>query len=293
MSVVQQIQGKERDLGEGFLVTRLLPAATRRSVGPFVFLDHFGPTRLGIGAHMDVGPHPHIGLATVTFLFDGAITHRDSLGYVQRIEPGAINWMCAGRGIVHSERTPEDLRTRAHSVHGVQLWVALPMDQEEREPDFAHTPAHHLPQFDAGGVAVRVLLGSAFGYESPVVTASPTVFLWLRFSAASTISLPPMAAELAVYVVEGAVDVAEERLSRGTLAVLDSKLTHTIRSALGGEVILIGGAPLDAPRFLWWNFVSSNRERIRAASANWAAQRFARVPGENEWVRLPAEGFKG
>src|SRR5450755_2571488 len=201
MPVEEQLRARDKDLGGGFTVRRLLPAHPRQAIGPFVFFDHFGPVTTRPSDNHDVRPHPHIGLATVTYLFEGAMMHRDSLGSVQRIEPGAINWMSAGRGIVHSERTPDDLRQSAFGVHGLQLWVALPRDREEDEPSFCHVAAPLLPRFTRNGLEVRVLVGTAFGHASPVKTASETLFVAIRAAAGAEMDLPCVAPELAVVAV--------------------------------------------------------------------------------------------
>jgi redox-sensitive bicupin YhaK (pirin superfamily) len=289
--VLLQIRGHEKDLGGGFRVSRLLPSVACRAVGPFVFLDHFGPMQFQPGMNIDVRPHPHIGLATVTYLFDGAIMHRDSLGSVQRIEPGAINWMSAGRGIVHSERTPDDLRQKPFGVHGLQLWVALPREREEDEPSFYHAPAELLPRFAQKGVEVRVLVGSAFGHTSPVKAASETLFVAMRLAADAEVELPWVAPELAVVAIGCDLLIDGERVERGTLAVLKSGRTARLRGIDGGDVIVIGGAALDEPRFLWWNFVSSSKERIRKAAEDWANHGMGKVPGETEEIPLPGQGF--
>jgi redox-sensitive bicupin YhaK (pirin superfamily) len=288
-----QIRGREKDLGGGFRVSRLLPSVACRAVGPFVFLDHFGPMKFQPGMNIDVRPHPHIGLATVTYLFDGAIMHRDSLGSVQRIEPGAINWMSAGRGIVHSERTPDDLRQRVFGVHGLQLWVALPRDREEDEPSFRHAAAALLPSFTDKGLEVRVLVGTAFGHTSPVKTASETLFVAMRMAAGAEVNLPSIAPELAVVAIGGDILIDGERMERSTLAVLERERPVRLRAIDGGDVVVIGGAALDGPRFLWWNFVSSRKERISKAAEDWANHRMGEVPGEADEIPLPASGRGG
>ena len=282
-----QIHGHEKDLGGGFRVSRLLPSVACRAVGPFVFLDHFGPMQFQPGMNIDVRPHPHIGLATVTYLFGGAIMHRDSLGSVQRIEPGAINWMTAGRGIVHSERTPDDLRQRTFDVHGLQLWVALPRDHEEDDPKFYHAAAPLLPRFTDKGLEVRVLVGTAFGHTSPVKTTSETLFVAMRLAADAELELPCIAPELGVVAIGGDILIDGSRLERGTLAVLERERTVRLRAIDEGDIVVIGGAALDGPRFLWWNFVSSSEQRIREAAEDWANHRMGEVPGETDGIPLP------
>jgi len=278
---------RAHDLGGGFTVRRALPAAARRSVGPFVFFDHFGPVEAGPGSQHDVRPHPHIGLATVTYLFEGAMMHRDSTGAVQRIEPGAINWMTAGRGIVHSERTPDDLRQRTRRSHGLQLWVALPQAQEEVEPAFAHTPAEAIPVLEVGGATLRVLVGQAFGAASPVRTASPSVFLDIALGPEDAFPVPP-ATERALYGVDGGFRLDDQTVPPQTLVVL-APGEEPMLSAAGADpvrIAMVGGDPL-GERFMWWNFVSSSKARIQQAGDDWAEGRFAPVPGETEFIPLP------
>ena len=286
MGIAFQLSGHEKDLGGGFVVRRVLPAARQRSVGPFIFFDHFGPVNELPGANHDVRPHPHIGLATVTYLFEGAMMHRDSLGTQQRIEPGAINWMTSGRGIVHSERRPDDLRDVAYTNHGLQLWTALPLAMEEAEPSFQHTPAADIPQVNAGDARVRVLVGEAFGERSPVRALSRTLYLDVVLPAGGVLELPATEEQMAVYVVEGSVVVDGQELAARVMAVTDAA-TSTITSHTGGRFVVIGGDALDAPRHMWWNFVSSRTDRILQASADWQAQRMGRVAGEDEFIPLP------
>ena len=274
-----------KDLGGGFTVRRLLPAAERQAVGPFLFFDHFGPVEAGPADNHDVRAHPHIGLATVTYLFEGAMLHRDSLGVVQRIEPGAINWMTSGRGIVHSERTPDDLRSVKRRSHGLQLWCALPAADEEIEPSFAHTPAAAIPEVEVGGARVRVLIGEAFGATSPVAVRSPTSYLDIALSVGDALPLPP-AEERAVYVVEGDAQLDGEDIPPGRMVVLQAGEEPMLSADADARVVLIGGASL-GPRHIWWNFVSSRKERIVQAADDWAAGRFAMVPGESEFIPLP------
>ena len=274
-----------KDLGGGFTVRRLLPAVARQAVGPFLFFDHFGPITAGPDDNHDVRAHPHIGLATVTYLFEGAMQHRDSTGAVQRIEPGAINWMTAGSGIVHSERTPDDLRGSTRRSHGLQLWAALPAADEEMAPSFAHTPAADIPALEVGGAQVRVLVGNAFGATSPVVVRSPTLYLDIALQVGDALPLP-LAAERAVYVVEGAVQLDGEMLAPQTLTVLTAGDEPLLSADGPARVVLIGGEPL-GHRHLWWNFTSSRKERLHQAADDWAAGRFDAVPGETEFIPLP------
>lgn len=291
MTVQQKLKGQEKDLGGGFLVSRLLPAAARRSIGPFVFFDHFGPITIEAGANHDVRPHPHIGLATVTYLFEGAILHRDSLGSVQRIEPGAINWMTAGRGIVHSERAPEDLRDKSYRQHGLQLWAALPKADEEAMAGFSHTPASDIPVVTAEGSEVRVLIGEAFGKASPVKTFSKTIYLDIRLAAGARLELPPLADELALYSIDTDLRVDGEPLAARTLATLMPGAATQISADAPARFVVVGGDALDGPRFLWWNFVSSRKERIVQAGDDWAAQKMGQVAGDAEFIPLPERKF--
>ena len=280
---MQHIRPHSKDLGGGFVVRRSLPAAVRQAVGPFLFFDHFGPIDAQPGDDHDVRPHPHIGLATVTYLFEGAMMHRDSTGVVQRIEPGAINWMTAGRGIVQSERTPDDLRAR---VHGLQLWAALPPEHEEDVPSFAHTPAASIPAFDVGGAKVRVLIGQAYGVSSPVATLSPTLYLDIHGAAGARLDLPDSAAERAIYGVDAAFELDGAAIEPFTMVVLEAGATPTLAMPAGARVVMIGGAPL-GHRHMVWNFVSSRRDRIVQAEDDWEAQRFDKVPGETDFIPLP------
>lgn len=290
MPAIERIAAHAKDLGGGFTVRRLLPSAQRQAVGPFLFFDHFGPISAGPDDDHDVRPHPHIGLATVTYLFEGAMQHRDSTGVSQRIEPGAINWMSAGRGIVHSERTPDDLRGTPRRSHGLQLWAALPAEHEESAPSFEHTAAERLPQVDAGGTCARVLIGRAHGLASPVATLSPTLYVdyLLQRGAAIDLPGPDEAEERALYGIDAAFMVDGERVEPGLLAVLAPGSRPVLSAADGAaRVVLIGGAPL-GHRFLFWNFVSSRKERIAQAADAWAADAMGHVPGETERIPLPA-----
>ena len=263
----------------------MLPAAQRQAVGPFVFFDHFGPITAQPSDNHDVRAHPHIGLATVTYLFEGAMEHRDSTGVVQRIEPGAINWMSAGRGIAHSERTPQDLRGKTRRSHGLQLWAALPVADEEMAPSFAHTPAAELPQLELGGAVVRVLIGSAFGATSPVAVRSPTQYLDIAMQPGDAFPLP-LAAERALYVVDGAVELDGVSVPPCTMVLLAAEDEPLLSASAAARAVLIGGDAL-GHRHIWWNFVSSRKERIARAADDWAAGRFDAVPGETEFIPLP------
>jgi redox-sensitive bicupin YhaK (pirin superfamily) len=287
----QQLAGQEKDLGGGFKVRRILPAARQRSVGPFIFFDHFGPVTAPAHVNHDVRPHPHIGLATVTYLFEGAMMHRDSLGTAQLIEPGAINWMTSGRGIVHSERRPQHLQGVEYVSHGLQLWTALPTAHEEDEPSFAHTPSSAIRELRVGDAIVRVLVGEAFGASSPVATSSPTLYLDVSLPQGANLMLPSLAPELAVYAVQGELEVDGQAVAHLSMAVLEPGSPATIRSAQGARFVVIGGEPLDAPRHMWWNFVSTRKERIIEASADWEAQRMPGVPGDPEFIPLPPTRF--
>jgi redox-sensitive bicupin YhaK (pirin superfamily) len=291
MTVLMTLGGHDKDLGGGFTVRRLLPAAQRQSVGPFLFFDHFGPVTIPPGGSHDVRPHPHIGLATVTYLFDGAIMHRDSLGFEQRIAPGAINWMTAGRGIVHSERGPQDLKASSYVNHGIQLWAALPREFEEVAPDFEHTPADAIPSLMLGGTQVRVLIGDAFGKKSPVRTFAPTLYLDVQLAPHEAFELPPLAQELAVYAVDGDISIEGEEVAAHRLAVLAPGAAVSLLARQATRLMVIGGDALDGHRFMWWNFVSSRKERIAQASRDWEAQAMGQVPGDAELIPLPERRF--
>jgi redox-sensitive bicupin YhaK (pirin superfamily) len=286
MADLQIISPHSKDLGGGFTVRRLLPSALRQAVGPFLFFDHFGPITAGPADNHDVRPHPHIGLATVTYLFEGAMLHRDSTGVVQRIAPGAINWMTAGRGIVHSERTPDELRGTTRRSHGLQLWAALPPQHEEDPPSFEHTPASALPALRLEGVDVRLLIGSAWGAVSPVKTLSPTLYADLAFEPGASLALSAQAPERALYSVDRAFTIDGAAVPAFSMVVLPERSEPLVAAPQGARVVMIGGAPL-GHRFLVWNFVSSRKERIARAQDDWAAQRFEPVPGETEFMPLP------
>jgi redox-sensitive bicupin YhaK (pirin superfamily) len=289
-----------KDLGGGFLVRRSLPAVQRPAVGPFVFFDHFGPIVAKPDDNHDVRPHPHIGLATVTYLFEGAMMHRDSTGVVQRIEPGAINWMTAGRGIVHSERTPDDLRGSTHRSHGLQLWAALPAERELDPPSFQHIEAADIPEATLGGAAVRVLVGEAFGLRSPVATLSPTLYVDFTLAPGASIDVPDAAPERALYGVDADFELDGQPVAACTMRVLEPGSTPRLSAPAGARLVLIGGAPL-GHRYMVWNFVSSRKELITQAEDDWEAfgaavtsgsatpaGAFAHVPGDAaEFIPLP------
>ena len=275
------------DLGGGFVVRRLLPSAQRQAVGPFVFFDHFGPVQAQPGDNHDVRPHPHIGLSTVTYLFEGAMQHRDSTGAVQRMAPGQLNWMRAGRGIVHSERTPDDLRQQPRVAHGLQLWMALPAEQEECEPAFFHLPADAIPQVELPGACVRVLAGSAWGLTSPAPALSPTIYLDLQLQAGATLALPADYAERALYALDEGCTLDGVALPAQHMQVLAPGSVPQLQAQGAARLVLIGGAPL-GPRFIVWNFVSSRKERVLQARDDWMAQRFPALAGETEYIPYPA-----
>ncbi len=278
------IEPQEKDLGE-FTVRRVLPSPRRRMVGPFIFFDHMGPAEFPPGKGIAVRPHPHINLATVTYLFEGEIIHRDSLGFVQPIRAGAVNLMTAGRGIVHSERAGDDLDTVSR-LHGIQSWMALPEDQEECDPEFIHYPAADLPEFEQDGVKVRVIIGEAYGRRSPVSVRAPMLYLECRMPAGAALVLPDSYDECGFYVVAGNVDVDEQPFASGVMAVARSGKTVRLSAQSESHVMVIGGATL-GPRHIWWNFVSSSRERIEQAKTDWREKRFSPVPGETEFIPLP------
>ena len=280
-----QISPRVQDIG--FPVRRLLPSRALQRVGPFIFVDHMGPALFEPGSTAgDVRQHPHIGLATVTYLFNGAMMHRDSLGQVQRIEPGAINLMTAGRGIVHSERMPADIRAGGIAVHGMQTWLALPTEKEDMAPAFDHYPASAIPALRIPGGELRVLIGSALGLSSPVRAHSPTTFLDLTLSAGAHFELQCEGEELAVYVAEGSAQVNAEEVPAWHLQTAGDAV-QLLAGKQGVRAIVLGGAPLAGARYIHWNFVSSSLEKLKQAGEDWKAQRFTLVPGEIDWIPLP------
>jgi redox-sensitive bicupin YhaK (pirin superfamily) len=276
-----------RDLGDGFTVRRALPQPQRRIVGPFVFFDQFGPLEFRDGQALDVRPHPHIGLATITYLFDGEIDHRDSVGSFQPIRPGEVNWMTAGRGIVHSERSPDSMRHGGVRMSGLQLWVALPADKEETAPTFAHHAADAIPSVDAGGVTVRVIVGEAEGLRSPVETLSPMLYAEIALAPGARYNLPADQIDRAFYLIEGAVTVDGAPFGPSELVVLKPHAEIVLTATAPSRLVLVGGEPFPEPRMIYWNFVSSRADRIEQAKADWRDGRFDPVPHEHEFIPLP------
>jgi redox-sensitive bicupin YhaK (pirin superfamily) len=274
------------DLG-GFTVRRALPSTRRRMVGPFIFFDHMGPAEFRAGQGVDVRPHPHIGLATVTYLFAGEIVHRDSLGSRLAIVPGDVNWMTAGRGIAHSERTSPEHRAGGEHLHGLQCWVALPAGDEEMAPAFNHIGGDKLPVVAGEGKTVRVVAGKLFGATSPVATLSDTIFADVQLSAGASLPLDADYEERAIYVVAGEIEIAGDRFAEGRLLVFKPGDRITVKALRDARLVVVGGAVADGPRHIWWNFVSSRKDRIEQAKADWKAGRFAGVPGETEFIPLP------
>jgi hypothetical protein len=289
-----EIVPRERDLGDGFAVRRVLPFARRGMLGPFIFFDEMGPVIMPPGKGLDVRPHPHIGLATVTYLFDGEILHRDSLGTLQPIRPGAVNWMTAGRGIVHSERVTDTVRATGQRLHGIQTWIALPKAHERAEPAFFHHPAETLPERVADGTRLRVVAGTAFGMTAPAQVFSPLLYVALDMAAGAELDVPDEHAERALYPVSGAIEIEGTPCPPGAMQVFVPGRTVRVRAIEPTRALLLGGAPLDGPRHIWWNFVASDEAAIERAKANWraypdAAGPFPPVPGDEEHIPLPEE----
>jgi redox-sensitive bicupin YhaK (pirin superfamily) len=282
------IKGKPRDLGDGFHVSRILPAIEQRAVGPFVFFDYFGPVTFAPGLGIDVRPHPHIGLATVTYLFEGSQMHRDTLGSAQEIQPGDVNWMTAGRGIAHSERTGPEVRAKGHRLHGIQSWVGLPQKDEEVAPSFQNVASKDLPSVTRDGVTLKIITGEAFGLTSPVKVFSPIFYVDAQFAPGSSFEVTAEHEQRAVFVVGGEVEVAGASHGDGTMAILQPGEATRITAKGEARAMLLGGAALDGQRHLWWNFVASSRDRIERAKADWKEGRFGRIPGDEiEFIPLP------
>jgi redox-sensitive bicupin YhaK (pirin superfamily) len=281
------ILARPRDLG-GFTVRRTLPSPKRRLVGPFIFWDHMGPASFDPGTGIDVRPHPHINLATITYLFEGEIIHKDSLGSDVAIRPGAVNWMTAGKGIAHSERTGPETRRMGGRVHGIQSWVALPTASEEVEPSFQHLDAKDIPLAETRGVRLRVLAGRAFGVVSPATPLSPTLYADAAMDAGAELAVPDGFAERAIYMVEGRIAYEDATLEEGAMMVLGTGGTPILRALTPARVMLLGGAPMDGERHIFWNFVSSSPERIERAKRDWKERRFPTIPGDDaEFIPLP------
>ena len=286
MTILQMIGSRQVELG-GFAVRRVLPSPERQMVGPFIFFDHLGPTKFAPGCGIDVRPHPHIALATVTYLFAGSLEHRDSLGSVREIHPGDVNWMSAGRGIAHSERTPHVARASGEYVHAIQSWVALPDGHEDGEPGFDHYPVSALPTRAFDGVEITVIAGEAFGLRSPVVTLWPTWYVDVHFSRGGSLDIPASHAEHAIYAVQGDVAVDGTKVEAGQLAVLEPGKPAMLIAAADARAMLLGGDKFPTPRYLWWNFVASSQERIERAKERWQRREFPAIPGETELMPLP------
>lgn len=285
--VATVIVPRARDIG-GFEVRRALPSARRQMVGPFIFWDQMGPARFPLGEGVDVRPHPHIGLSTLTYLFEGEIMHRDSLGTEQPIRPGEVNWMTAGRGIAHSERTATARRAEGAALYGIQAWVALPKAHEEVDPGFTHLGSDALPTIEGEGKRVRVIAGTMWGRTSPLATYSEAIYADAILDTGALLPIPAEHEERAVYVAEGSVSVAGDRFDCGRLLILRPGDGITVEALSNARVLVLGGEPMDGPRFIWWNFVSSSKERIEDAKADWKAGRFAIVPGDaEEFIPLP------
>ena len=286
-AIEQVIVPRSIDLGD-FRVHRALPSVQPRMVGPFILFDHAGPAVLRAGKGADVRPHPHIGLATITYLFDGEVVHRDSLGTAMPIRPGAVNLMTAGRGIVHSERTGPDLRATDQHLHGLQLWVALPTAHEEGSPGFAHTAAADIQELSENGMSLRVVVGTMHGLKSPVATSWHTLFADVDLGAGTGIPLDPEHEERAIYVIAGAIEIRGELHGPEQLLVLRPGDRIFARATSDAHIVVVGGAAMDGPRHIWWNFVSSRKDRIEAAKADWKSGRFDPVPGDTaEFIPLP------
>lgn len=281
------IEERAANIGN-FMVGRLLPFRQKRMVGPFTFIDHMGPAAMGAGENLDVLPHPHIGLSTLTYLFEGAIMHRDSMGSEVEITPGAVNWMTAGKGVVHSERTPEHMRGTSKRLHGMQIWVALPRELEETEPSFTHNPAEEIPTWEREGIAMKLIAGEAFGQKSPVPVQSPLYLIELKSDRQQTfIPGDALYGESGLYILEGEVQSENYRFGPGKLLIAQNSRLCTFEMGANTTVYLFGGEPLPEKRFIDWNFVSSRRERLQQAKEDWIERRFPEVPGETDFVPYP------
>lgn len=293
MSIDLTIESRVKDIG-GFTVGRILPYSKQRMVGPFIFLDHMGPASFPPEQGLDVRPHPHIGLSTVTYLFEGEIFHRDTIGSAQAITPGAANWMTAGRGIAHSERTPPVERSHAHSVHGLQSWVALPKEFEECAPEFHHHPASTLPEFNIKGANVHLIAGRAYGQEAPVKIYSPLCYAAVTMQAGSSFEITADYAERALYLLEGGLKIGGTKILAKTMPVFTRNERIIVEADMPSRFMLLAGEPLAEPRYIDWNFVSSSKERLMQAKEDWQAQRFGKIPGDDkEFIPLPEQPKQG
>lgn len=276
----------KKSLGE-FTVSRILPNSSKQMIGPFIFFDHMGPVNFPSGQGVDVRPHPHIGIATVTYLFEGSILHRDSLGYEQEIEPGDINWMTAGKGIVHSERETAKVRSSDHTLHGLQLWVALPDDKQEIEATFHHHPKETLPLFKYEESTIRLMIGEIFGKKSPVKVHSPMFYADVTMPENTTISVPKNGQELGIYVIDGTVSIDNTNYNKFDFIFAGREEEILITANENAKFILIGGKTFDTKRYIWWNFVSNSKNRIEQAKSDWLNGNFNKVPNDNEYIPLP------
>jgi len=278
------IEERARDIGD-FLVGRLLPFRKKRMVGPFIFIDHMGPSV--VKDNFDIGPHPHIGLSTLTYLFEGEIMHRDSLGTQQRITPGGVNWMTAGKGIVHSERIPDNLRGQSYNIHGYQIWVALPKELEDIEPNFYHAEAEELPTWHQQGLDFTLVAGKAMGKSSPVPVYSDLYMLNVKVLEDTSWSPQELYGETAICLVDGEMTACGETINQGNLLVAKQGEPCTIHVKKGNQLLIFGGIPFLEQRFIWWNFVSAHQEKIEKARNHWRSDHFPKIPGENGRIALP------
>lgn len=281
------IEERAADIGN-FMVGRLLPFRQKRTVGPFIFLDHMGPAQLNATENLDVPPHPHIGLSTLTYLFEGALMHRDSIGSVQEIKPGAVNWMTAGKGVVHSERTPGKLRDKEKTFHGLQIWIALPKDKEQSEPSFTHVSAEDIPEWEHNGLKMKLIAGEAFGKKSPVPVCSPLFLIEMTNREETELNIgSQLFGESALYILEGSIKSEGNKFEPNQLLVAKESSLCSFTMGTNSTVYLLGGEPFPEERFIYWNFVSSDKEQIDQAKRDWKEQKFPAISGETEFVPLP------
>ena len=282
-----KFNGKNHDLGGGMLVSRVLPNINKRALGPFVFFDHMGPMSEDASQPFDVRPHPHIGLATLTYLFEGRIVHRDSTGAVATIMPGEVNWMTAGKGISHSERTHDDDKGIIRKLHGLQFWIALPEKDEEIDPSFIHYEKNLIPFFKNEQISLKLIAGSFQDLVSPVITSSPLILAEVKALKETSLNLSELSFEVGLYVVSGSILVGEEKITDRQMIILTPENLNKIKLNNDSHLVIIGGEALESPRYLWWNFVSSKKERIEVAKKEWKEGTFPMVPGEVEFIPLP------